>query len=118
MFSLETYAMAKKYADDHGGGGTSDHRRLTNRDAANQHPISAIDGLQSELDAKGTYSKPTTGIPDSDIASAATWNAKQNAINDNNKLPVSYVSGYTTKAMVVTYDDDTTETFNVMVVSA
>lgn len=31
-------------------GGTSDHRQLTNRDAANQHPISAITGLQSALD--------------------------------------------------------------------
>lgn len=46
------------------------------------------------------------------------WDAKQNAINANNKLPVAHVSGYTPKAMVVTYDDDTTETFNVMVVSA
>lgn len=27
---------------------------------------------------KGTYSKPSGGIPDSDIASAATWNAKGN----------------------------------------
>ena len=32
--------------------GTSDHRQLTNRDAANQHPITAITGLQTALDGK------------------------------------------------------------------
>lgn len=35
-----------------GGGGTSDHKRLINRDAADQHPISAITGLQEILDQK------------------------------------------------------------------
>lgn len=35
-----------------GGGGTSDHSQLTNRDAANQHPITAITGLQTALDGK------------------------------------------------------------------
>lgn len=35
-----------------GGGGTTDHSQLTNRDASNQHPISAINGLQSALDGK------------------------------------------------------------------
>lgn len=38
--------------EEHGGGGTSDHRQLTNRDAANQHPITAITGLQTALDGK------------------------------------------------------------------
>lgn len=37
-----------------GGGGTTDHTQLTNRDAANQHPISAITGLQGALDSKAT----------------------------------------------------------------
>ena len=31
-------------------GGTYDHNELTNRDLANQHPISAITGLQESLD--------------------------------------------------------------------
>lgn len=35
-----------------GGEGTNDHRQLTNRNATNQHPIGAISGLQSALDAK------------------------------------------------------------------
>ena len=46
-------AATKKYVDEHaGGGGTSDHSKLTNRDAANQHPITAITGLQTALDGK------------------------------------------------------------------
>lgn len=32
-----------------GEGGTSDHRLLSHRDAKNQHPIAAIDGLTDEL---------------------------------------------------------------------
>lgn len=33
-----------------GGGGTSDHTQLTNRDAENQHPMSAITSLTDVLD--------------------------------------------------------------------
>lgn len=33
-----------------GGGGTADHRKLTGRDAAEQHPIDSISGLKAELD--------------------------------------------------------------------
>ena len=43
---------------DGGGSGTSDHAKLSNRDAADQHPISAITGLETALDAKqpaGSY---------------------------------------------------------------
>ena len=35
-------------------------------------------GEKYTWNSKGTYSKPSGGIPDSDIASAATWNAKGN----------------------------------------
>lgn len=35
-----------------GGTGTGDHRDLSNRDAANQHPISAITGLENALASK------------------------------------------------------------------
>ena len=41
-----------------GGGSTSDHSKLSNRDAADQHPISAITGLEAALDGKqdaGSY---------------------------------------------------------------
>lgn len=33
-------------------GGTTDHNELLNRDLANQHPISAITDLETELDGK------------------------------------------------------------------
>ena len=35
-----------------GGGGTSDHSKLSNRDAADQHPMSAITGLEKALEDK------------------------------------------------------------------
>ena len=35
-----------------GGGGTSDHSKLSNRNAADQHPMSAITGLQEALEGK------------------------------------------------------------------
>lgn len=41
-----------KGRDGQGGGGTADHRDLTNRDAANQHPMSAIGGLADALSGK------------------------------------------------------------------
>ena len=34
---------------DSGEGGASDHRLLKGRDAENQHPIEAIEGLSEEL---------------------------------------------------------------------
>lgn len=37
-----------------GNGGTANHQLLANRDTADQHPISAITGLQAALDNAGT----------------------------------------------------------------
>lgn len=37
-----------------GGGGTTDHTKLTNRNADDQHPMSAITGLVDALDGKQT----------------------------------------------------------------
>lgn len=45
-----------------GGGGTGDHNQLTNRDAANQHPMSAITGLQTALDGKITSEQLPSAI--------------------------------------------------------
>lgn len=42
---------------------------------------------------------------------------KQATIDASHKLPIGNVSGYAAKTMVVTYDDDTTETFSVVVMS-
>lgn len=52
-FATEDYvldAIASSGGGGDGGTGTDDHRFLTNRDAINQHPISAITGLQEALD--------------------------------------------------------------------
>ena len=46
----EVFLKAEQANIKTGGSGTADHRQLTNRDADNQHPISAITGLQEELD--------------------------------------------------------------------
>lgn len=43
--------------------------------------LDAIEGKEAGWDAK--YDKPSSGIPDGDIASASVWNAKQDAIPAN-----------------------------------
>lgn len=43
-------------------GGTSDHTQLINRDADEQHPISAITGLEDTLEAKVSTSSALTNI--------------------------------------------------------
>ena len=56
-------ADGKDGEDAEGGGGTSDHAQLTNRDAADQHPISAISGLQDALDDKQPKGNYITEVP-------------------------------------------------------
>ena len=46
----EVFLKAEQAKVQTGGGGTADHRDLTHRSDPNQHPISAITGLQEELD--------------------------------------------------------------------
>lgn len=45
LFSGDKLLSSVAIAGGDGGGGTTDHRQLTHRDAERQHPISAIDGL-------------------------------------------------------------------------
>ena len=45
-------ATDQKTATTTGGSGVTDHNRLFNRDAENQHPISAITGLENALAEK------------------------------------------------------------------
>lgn len=45
----EVFLKAEQAKVQTGGGGTADHRELTHRSDPNQHPISAITGLQAEL---------------------------------------------------------------------
>lgn len=58
-----------------GSGGTSDHQKLSNRDAADQHPIAAITGLEAALAGKqptGNYltNEALTGAVDDALAQA------------------------------------------------
>lgn len=53
---------------DGGGSGTSDHAKLSNRDAADQHPISAITGLENALKGK----QPAGDYLTADTLQAAT----------------------------------------------
>jgi hypothetical protein len=45
-----------------GGGGITNHSKLTNRDNDNEHPINAITGLQSALDSKANVDDIPTKI--------------------------------------------------------
>lgn len=45
-----------------GGGGVSDHRFLSHRDAAKQHPMGAIEGLEDELKRIPPPAEPLTNL--------------------------------------------------------
>jgi len=49
--------VVRKAEFDAAIGSLTDHAALTNRDAANQHPIAAIDGLTEELERKVPLSR-------------------------------------------------------------
>ncbi len=66
-----------------GSGGTTDHAELTNRDAANQHPMGAISGLEDALADKqpaGNYALK------SDIPKTAE---EVNALPNTTKIPAA-----------------------------
>ncbi len=109
-----------------GTSGTTDHRQLTNRDAAEQHPISAITGLTSALGGKQdvisdlntirsgasagatAYQKPTGGIPKSDLASAvqSSLGKADSALQQHQSLD-GYVNGITTDSTTSFADSST-----------
>ena len=45
-----------------GSGGTTDHAQLSNRDAADQHPIGAVTGLEAALSAKQSALTPDESL--------------------------------------------------------
>ena len=70
-----------------GGGGTSNYNQLSNKPSINNVTLS---GNKSASDlGLGTYSKPSGGIPDADIASASTWNAKGTYSKPSGGIPAS-----------------------------
>lgn len=78
-----------------------DHREILHRDAEDQHPISAITGLEDVLDAKQdtitdldniragadagatAYQKPSSGIPASDIADGVIPSTTSDLVNNS-----------------------------------
>lgn len=52
LFNEEAGEWLRQPASGGSGGGVSDHRELAGRSAAQQHPISAITGLEDVLAAK------------------------------------------------------------------
>ena len=50
-YKINVQTLAALLGGSGGGGGTTDHAQLTNRDAAGQHPISAVTGLAEALTA-------------------------------------------------------------------
>lgn len=94
------------------GVGTKDHNKLYNRDLPDQHPISAITGLQEALDDKADISDiPTktsdlendigyiTGITSSDVVSALGY-TPYNSTNPNGYITNSALDGYATQNWV------------------
>lgn len=66
-------AAVNELQETGGGGVTSDHSKLKNRDAADQHPMSAITGLEKALEGKqptGSY------LTDKDLDTTLTVNGK------------------------------------------
>ena len=69
-----------------GAGGTTDHSKLKNRDAADQHPIDAITGLETALAEKYSAENPPPGGSDASlgITSATVGQiAKITAVDDS-----------------------------------
>lgn len=93
-----------------GGGGTTDHAALINRDANDQHPISAITGLQTALDGKASTDVATTSVSGlmsaadkvklNGIAAGATVNSSDatllNRANHTGSQDISTVTGLQT----------------------
>ena len=80
-------------------GGTSDHRQLTNRDAENQHPITAITGLQTALDGKQ---------PSGDYATSGELNALADIVEGKaDAADIPSLEGYATETYVQNYHDNT-----------
>ncbi len=117
-------AAINEAAQSGGGGGTSDHSKLANRDAENQHPISAIAGLQTALDGKqpsGDYALRSE-IPSVDGLATKAYvdnnvSAKQDTITDlaairsgaeKGATALQEVpDGYATEEYVKNHHDDT-----------
>lgn len=90
--TAEELALKRDIENGSGNDGTTDHAKLTNRDAPNQHPISAISGLQEAIE----NNKGTDGIGIESVQQTITSNVS-NGVN----------------VVTVTKTDGTTSSFEV-----
>ncbi|MCF0174637.1 MAG: hypothetical protein HUJ95_04770, partial [Bacteroidales bacterium] len=75
-----------------GGGGTSDHRELEHRDAAEQHPISAITNLTEQLESLSTsISAESTTRADADTQLAQGINNEASIRAQADETLVGYI---------------------------
>ena len=108
-------AEAGKYEDTglsysgSGGGGTTDHTKLTNRNAENQHPMSAITGLVGALNGKVSVAdiidNLTTNVTNKPLSAAqgVALKALIDEITVPDKLPNPNALAFT-GAVTVSYD--------------
>lgn len=67
---------------DGAGGGTTDHTKLTNRDAADQHPIAAISELEAAIVANDEYA----GVGTTNFDAYEVINAQGAVVEDTEEL--------------------------------
>lgn len=79
---LGGYSWAPQQGGGSGGGGTTDHNQLTNRDAENQHPMSAITGLVEVLEDKQPKGDYLTGTDIDNTLSVAGKAADAAAVGE------------------------------------
>lgn len=73
-----------------GSGGTKDHNQLNNRDFPDQHPISAITGLEEALNSKqDNLNEAQQSAVDSGITSTKVGNYDNHIANKNNPHEVT-----------------------------
>lgn len=77
-----------------GPGGTSDHRALTHRDAADQHPIDAIEGLAEALAASGLSEAEVSAL----IAAALSGATYMGGVLDGSLLTPGFRTNMATQA--------------------
>lgn len=95
-----TNGTRKIPASSLGGGGTSDD--ITNASTVTGSTVSdALDSLSDEIASKGTYSKPSGGIPKSDLASAVQTSLGK-ADTALQTAPVTSVNGSTGAVVIST----------------
>jgi hypothetical protein len=72
-----TYRLRLIGAVGGGGGGTTVHNELTGRDADDAHPISAITGLEDELDNRQLLARVSDTATANFNLSSKTWNNRE-----------------------------------------